>query len=556
MEQNIKSRLLESIGKVYESAKGCKLEAAFFDEVKPEVGLIEAYFGINEIQSLIVAIVFSLNYKGCAVTFNQLIEYFECNPMRLLGHNDDFNQLFEKGIINKDKSRYGLTFAISKDELTINEKITEAILNNKPLPNLKDAAANVFEVIENLSRFWRERDGYFTSLIDLRYQVNETLQKYAHFPLIQLVADQNLDEIDAYIYLLLIWDTLNGRDCVNLMRVLDDVYDLKSEQIQYAQKLITGEHPFITLDLIELVESGFFNDTEIRLSERSFEMIDAIGIRLITKTKVNRSNIFDPTAIISKTLYFNENESKQIETLTKILQEENFKEAQIRLVGKGLPTGITALLHGFPGTGKTETAFQLAKETNREIVKVDISQSKSMWFGESEKIIKRLFTNYKRYAKDCERKPILLFNEADAIISKRKDIGLSNTDQTENTIQNILLEELERFDGIFIATTNLVKNLDSAFERRFLFKIEFLKPEISVKAKIWQSKLPRLTEMECEMLAERFDFSGGQIDNIIRKNEIYEIIHGMSVDFTNIVSFCQTELLHKNSGFKVGFTNT
>jgi hypothetical protein len=556
MEQNIKSRLLESIGKVYESAKGCKLEPAFFDEVKPEIGAIEAYFGINEIQSLIVAIVFSLNYKGCAVTFNQLIEYFECNPMKLLGHNDDFNQLFEKGIINKDKSRYGLTFAISKDELTINEKITEAILNNKPLPNLKDAAANVFEVIENLSRFWRERDGYFTSLIDLRYQVNETLQKYAHFPLIQLVANQNLDEIDAYIYLLLIWDTLNGRDCVNLIRVLDDIYDLKSEQIQYAQKLIAGEHPFIILDLIELVESGFLNDTEIRLSERSFEMIDAIGIRLITKTKVNRSNIFDPTAIISKTLYFNENESKQIETLTKILQEDNFKMAQIRLAEKGLPTGITALLHGLPGTGKTETAFQLAKETNREIVKVDISQSKSMWFGESEKIIKRFFTNYKKYSKDCERKPILLFNEADAIISKRKDIGLSNTDQTENTIQNILLEELERFDGIFIATTNLVKNLDSAFERRFLFKIEFLKPEIPVKAKIWQSKLPGLTEKECEILAERFDFSGGQIDNIIRKNEIYEIIHGMSVNFTNIVSFCQTELLHKNSGFKVGFSNT
>lgn len=219
-----------------------------------------------------------------------------------------------------------------------------------------------------------------------------------------------------------------------------------------------------------------------------------------------------------------------------------------------MPNGITALLHGFPGTGKTETVLQIAKETNREILKVDIGQSKSMWFGESEKIIKRIFTNYKSYAKECELKPILLFNEADAIIGKRRETGNSNIDQTENTIQNILLEELENFDGIFLATTNLVKNLDTAFERRFLFKVEFQKPEISIKAKIWNSKLPNLTENECNTLANRFDFSGGQIDNIIRKNEIYEIVHGITVDFNNIVEFCNSELLLRSKTFKVGFT--
>ena len=229
-------------------------------------------------------------------------------------------------------------------------------------------------------------------------------------------------------------------------------------------------------------------------------------------------------------------------------------ETQNRLQNKGLPKGITALLHGSPGTGKTETVFQVAKNTNREIVKVDISQSKSMWIGESEKIINRIFTDYKTYAKDCERMPILLFNEADAIISKRKENSTSNVSQTENAIQNIILEELENFDGIFFATTNLVKNLDSAFERRFLFKIEFQKPDISVKAKIWNSKLPSLSESECENLANRFDFSGGQIDNIVRKNEIHEIIHGISIDFNNIIDFCKTELLSKNNGVRIGFT--
>jgi SpoVK/Ycf46/Vps4 family AAA+-type ATPase len=151
--------------------------------------------------------------------------------------------------------------------------------------------------------------------------------------------------------------------------------------------------------------------------------------------------------------------------------------------------------------------------------------------------------------------PILLFNEADAIISKRREIGSSGVAQTENAIQNIILEELEKFEGIFMATTNLVNNLDTAFERRFLFKIEFRKPDVTIKAQIWKSKLPALTMLECEALASQFDLSGGQIDNIIRKSEIYEIIHGLTVDFGHLVEFCEKEFLLKSQRVMIGFHN-
>ena len=80
----------------------------------------------------------------------------------------------------------------------------------------------------------------------------------------------------------------------------------------------------------------------------------------------------------------------QLETLQNLLQEAKYHETQTRLTNKGLPQGIAVLLHGAPGTGKTEIVKQLAKATDREIMKVEISQSKSMWFGESEKIIKRI----------------------------------------------------------------------------------------------------------------------------------------------------------------------
>ena len=107
-----------------------------------------------------------------------------------------------------------------------------------------------------------------------------------------------------------------------------------------------------------------------------------------------------------------------------------------------------------------------------------------------EKKIKEVFTDYKELCNKmkklkCGRTPILLFNECDAVFSKRKDISYSNTAQTENSIQNIILEEMENLEGILIASTNLTDNLDPAFERRFLFKIQFENPSVEAKKAIW-----------------------------------------------------------------------
>jgi SpoVK/Ycf46/Vps4 family AAA+-type ATPase len=184
---------------------------------------------------------------------------------------------------------------------------------------------------------------------------------------------------------------------------------------------------------------------------------------------------------------------------------------------------------------------------------VDISQSKSMWFGESEKRIKEIFSNYKDYIEESEITPILLFNEADAIFSKRKDVSSSAVAQTENAIQNIILQEMENLKGILIATTNLVDNLDKAFERRFLFKIEFKKPELSVRQSIWQSMIADLTEKDAQTIASRFDFTGGQIENIARKRTVELVLSGIEPNIDKLISFCQEELINDAATTKIGF---
>ena len=270
---------------------------------------------------------------------------------------------------------------------------------------------------------------------------------------------------------------------------------------------------------------------------------------------IKGANIVEPSQIIFKSLIFNEIEMHQLSLLKKLLQDANLIETQQRLTNKSLPQGVTILLHGSPGTGKTETVMQIAKETGRLIMKIEMSEVKSMYYGKNEKLAKGIFIDYKNLAKISNRLPILLFNEADAIFSKRTDIDNSSNGRMENAVQNILLDELENFNGILIATTNLTNNFDNAFDRRFLFKICFHKPDQPVIAKIWKLKLPILSDSECEKLANQYCFTGGQIDNIVRKNEIYEVIHGVSQSFDRIVGFCGEEEFRKGKtavGFRQG----
>lgn len=551
MEQNIKLDILKSIGEVYEQSEECKLTSAHFEKISDELNLLSDYFGTSKSQSFFIAMVFTLNWKGDSVDINDLISYFDCNPMRVLEFRDDFDFLYSKGILKKEKSRHRMKFPGANDQFIVNEKISDAILQNKPMPELH--TGKIHDIIELLEKFYTIRDDDDEMSTDVVFlHAKDMIDVNQHFPLIKKVTQFNYNINETYLFLCLVWKTMSGSETIGLSRILEEIYTNSSRRLNYMQAILSEQNPLIKNNLVALEAASFFNDTEVKLTDQSLNLLNDCGIKLFSKKK-KQENIITPSEIPLRKLIFNEAEMQQLTLLKNLLGENSLSSVQNRLLEKGLPQGVTALLYGAPGTGKTETVKQLAKDTNREIMKVEISQSKSMWFGQSEKLIKRIFTDYKSFAEGCERTPILLFNEADAIISKRRDIGSSSVAQTENTIQNIILEELENFEGILIATTNLANNLDSAFERRFLFKIKFQKPDSEIKAQIWKDKLSFLTHEQCQQLALQFDFSGGQIDNILRKSEIHEIIHGDTLTFKHIIDFSKEEVLG-DSRVKIGFS--
>ncbi|MEA2111804.1 MAG: AAA family ATPase [Campylobacterota bacterium] len=190
-------------------------------------------------------------------------------------------------------------------------------------------------------------------------------------------------------------------------------------------------------------------------------------------------------------------------------------------------SGIDAriIFYGPPGTGKTLTAHSLGRSLKRQVLSFDCSKILSMYVGESEKNVRKIFDTYRDLSNQTKTEPVLLLNEADQFLSSRSSGVGSSADQMHNQMQNIFLEQIEKFEGILIATTNLLENIDTAFSRRFNYKIEFKKPNERQRYKLWKMMLPINAEFEDGFLIEtlaKYNVTGGQI-NLIIKNTAYTV---------------------------------
>ena len=178
--------------------------------------------------------------------------------------------------------------------------------------------------------------------------------------------------------------------------------------------------------------------------------------------------------------------------------------------------GLAFNFAGPPGTGKTICAEAIAHLLGMKLVVVDYAELESMWMGETPKNVVSAFRTA------AEQNAVLFFDEADAIASRRSVSGVMPQDRESNTTINVLLRELEAFNGVVIFATNLAVNFDPAFERRIRTHVRFEMPGVNEREKIWQvqihpAKTPLADDVNFRMLAEKFAASGGDIKNAVLK---------------------------------------
>ncbi|KAK3582380.1 hypothetical protein CHS0354_023924 [Potamilus streckersoni] len=515
------------------------------EEAMRELKDISEYLKVSLTQSLIIIIALVEKNNDADAILDDIARYFKMNTYQHMHCEKEFHSLVKLGyLVQSERS------LLRELEYYLNEDLAYHIQNDLPMPEIK-----VIQIESAMAFIYTVEKIIYNTLIPIRIKfshVNEKVNENMHLPFVHKIHDLKLKPEDMCLLLSVFVETLMNREST-ILELASNVSKNTIQQHNLTKTIVSGTHHLVMHNYLEVIKAEFADDAKVELGESMVQLIKEEGL-VYKKGKAKLFDVIVPEKIHFIPLFFNESEQCQLEKISQMLEQKNLVPLQQRLKEKKMPVGVPILLYGPSGTGKTESVLQIAKATGREMLKIEISQSKSMWFGESEKTIKKIFTQYEQLVQKSKQCPILFFNEADAIISRRKDISFSAVAQTENAMQNILLEELENFKGILFATTNLVTNLDEGFDRRFLFKVEFTKPDLKTRSKIWKSKLEQFDDSDCERLANDFDFSGGQIQNIVRKATMIEVLDGRQPDINELIGFCQNELLDKIKPYRqIGF---
>lgn len=527
---------------------------AYISSEHPELGFACDTLNITPIQACLFAIILEKSGDDLAST-KDLMSTLTISKIRILGLKKEFDELTKKKLIVARTRRSGSV------GYRVSQSVVTAIQDNVPIEPEQLSGLSTRAIFSKLHSIFADvAGGNSTSGIALQ-EICDIMNSNSENPFVQTCIEHGLQNLNDSDETLLMFYMLhrnvsfgdNDFSVDEFKKVLDDPFGFNDNLYDL---ICNGESNLQKRGLMEFkCENGLENREGLQVPESVLNEIlaDLGGVTSKPKAAIPKDELVAHSSIKSKMMFYNDEEGEQVDRLTELLMPEKFTQIQERLKQKGYRPGVCALFYGAPGVGKTETVMQIAKATGRDIFMVDMA-IKSKWIGESEKNLKQLFKTYRTLVRESDVAPILLFNEADAIFGKRVTEE-TVSEKLNNTLQNILLQEMESLEGILIATTNMTESFDKAFERRFLYKVLFKTPSVGVKAKIWKSMVEDITERDAERLASEYSFTGGQIENITRKLDVDYILSGSAPDMDKILDLCKSESIqNEKQKQKIGFT--
>ena len=538
---------LTAVEQIVELSKGSHLNADFFKKAAKPLKYLSTKMELTKEQSVLMAL-FIDNSSDRRITLSDFAKHLECSTTTVIRFMNDIDVLEQRGMICCNRSGQELSYRVPLE--TIN-----AFRQDEKFVSQNYSGLNCYELFGVLEDIFEMRDDDELTYELTKQRIQSLLECNQHLIFVQKVKSFNFAEDDEILLVLFSHLFVNNNDDNIGFHDLTFLYDRSYTKSCLKSQLSNETHILQYAKLIEYTnDEGFINRESFRMTWMAKQtLFSELNLASMNQDN-NRNQVMKHEEIVAKQLFYDTEVSVQVENLRQLLEERHYKEVCERLKEKGYRSGFTCLFYGAPGTGKTETVLQLARQTGRDIMQVNIPEIKSAWVGESEKNIKHVFDQYRMKAEKMTVTPILLFNEADAIIGKRQEGAERAVDKMENSIQNIILQEMENLKGILIATTNLAQNMDKAFERRFLYKIKFNKPSLEARMSIWHEMLPSLSETDIQTLAERYDFSGGQIENIARHHAIDTVLHSDAASsLEKLIAHCDSERLEQRESHKIGF---
>jgi predicted transcriptional regulator len=546
--------IIDKIENVFNKTAGSELCESSLPLIKEEIQILSAYWNCTDEQSLILAILIYKSIINDNVSVKAVIDHINLKISYAKRINEVLENLVKREWLfpKNDVAVYPLT------DYSLARTFIKATLSNQPFKIVHSPIETAFDILSRFQLLLNRKKDKQINYSQLLLRTESLIQENKGIKWAKFILDEEIDAENIVLYLLFCLKYYNGNTHYELSSIIYELSPGKLETYNLRNQFTDKNLSIFNNGLIVEGEADIY-DTEAKyhLTEKGLKAFDekAPGIKDGSNYLLTQ---IEPQKIVNKQLIFDKEEEKGIYKLHDMLSIEHYGELKIKLAQQGMKTGISILLYGHPGTGKTETVYQIAKTSERIIYSADASKIRSKWLGQSEKNLRKLFEEYRGLMKKTKNTPILLFNEADGIMGKRQKLS-DRGDQMENTLQNILLEELENFEGIFIATTNMVSNFDKAFDRRFLYKVRFEKPKSQAIYKIWKDKFPKVSKTHLKQISTEYSLTGAQIENIKKKTSIDSILNA-KIKITNdyLRELAKQELLLETSNTKstpIGFVS-
>ena len=520
------------------------------NDLEEDIRSVRERFSIGERAAVLLAAILENNARnGC--DDDDLSSYIGCSNIEFLGFREPLREMEDLGIIQQRNGR-GNRYVMSREALRSIEKDTDF----QPMKHTGLSAEEVFTRIRTrITDYLRDIIDADRLLDDLTQLTEDNLQLDFCRKTKAVLADDRITDTEKRFFYALCYRYVSYGEQDFPIDKLMALTDYIEDEQRLRRAIGNGRTNLQRLGLVTFGGDEGFQDTESLALSDEVRRTFFTEVTPVREPAVNRRDLIPASAIKPRELFYDGKVASQMERLASLLEPANFAGVQERLSEMGMRKGFAVLFSGGAGCGKTAGAYELARRTGRDVFAVDMSELKSKWVGDSEKIVKGVFTAYRQMCRSRELAPILLFNEADAIFAKRLENPQDSVDQMMNAIQNICLEAIENLDGILIATTNLAANFcDDAFARRFLFKVEFEKPGPETRSKIWRSMVDGLSEEDALTLATRYDFSGGNIENIARKAAVGYVLSGRKAGIGELAGYCDEETLSSSRGARrIGF---
>jgi ATP-dependent 26S proteasome regulatory subunit len=549
--------LLSSVQKLASSIKGQILNDQLINELVLDSQPLMNFYGITHFEAMVFSVYLEAKLKDVDIDLERMVEIFGKKLSTLADVNVALESLIAKKLMYSKRQSFSMRSKEEHNKVTcVADNAASALMKGDKDLMSATKVDNFFALLSQIRELIVQRIDLIATTEDMCDDIMALLVLNNQFPEVEwLCSFKNLSKYDIAILLNIAIEHVEGQEEVNIDKMIKETYSEIQDRVRYSRKVKEGQCALYLNELVTNSDEEFSFLNYVKLSDNAMDVLLGGYKETVTKVlKPKLCKVYKADKIKKETLFYNEAEGKQINTISRALEEENFQKLKTKLTERGLKSGINILLYGVAGGGKTSTVMQWAAATGRDVFFLDIANVQSKFVGEAEKQLQSVWTSYRECRKSMDKAPILLFNEADAILGTRMNAE-NSASKSYNTLQNIMLQNMEDFeDGIFIATTNLASHLDPAFERRFLYKVEYKKPQEAVRRQILSNVFKDISAETLEKINMTCELTGGQIQNVHKKILINSLLDEEDNQETMILELCKEEfVLSKTDRKPIGF---